>query len=149
MKFKVSTSNFLDIEFFQTLQDRFAEEFGIASIITDVNGVPLTKPSNFTDFCINHVRGCELGLKKCQFFDAYGGCKAQINKKPIIYPCHAGLIDFASPIIMGDVQVGCFPLSRRLLEVDKTIREIDLARVERERRTVTEATEDEDGLGDI
>ena len=40
-------------------------------------------------------------------------------------------------------------LSRRLLEVDKTIREIDLARTERERRTVTEATEDEDGLGDI
>lgn len=40
-------------------------------------------------------------------------------------------------------------LSRRLLEVDKTIREIDLAREERERQTVTEATEDEDGLGDI
>ena len=40
-------------------------------------------------------------------------------------------------------------LSRRLLEVDKTIREIDLARVERERRTVIEAIEDEDGLGDI
>ena len=116
MKFKVSTSNFLDIEFFQTLQDRFAEEFGIASIITDVNGVPLTRPSNFTDFCINHVRGCELGLKKCQFFDAYGGCKAQINKKPIIYPCHAGLIDFASPIIMGNVQVGCFLCGQVLTE---------------------------------
>lgn len=40
-------------------------------------------------------------------------------------------------------------LSRRLLEVDKTIREIDLAREECERQTVTEATEDEDGLGDI
>lgn len=40
-------------------------------------------------------------------------------------------------------------LSRRLLEVDKTIREIDLARAERERQTVIEATEDEDGLGDI
>lgn len=40
-------------------------------------------------------------------------------------------------------------LSRRLLEVDKTIREIDLAREERDRQTATEATEDEDGLGDI
>ena len=116
MKFKVTTNNFLDIEFFQTLQDRFAEEFGIASIITDVNGIPLTKPSNFTDFCINHVRSCEIGLKKCQFFDAYGGCKAQINKKPVIYPCHAGLIDFASPIIMGDTQVGCFLCGQVLTE---------------------------------
>ena len=116
MKFKVTTNNFLDIEFFQTLQDRFAEEFGIASIITDINGIPLTKPSNFTDFCINHVRSCEIGLKKCQFFDAYGGCKAQINKKPVIYPCHAGLIDFASPIIMGDTQVGCFLCGQILIE---------------------------------
>ena len=40
-------------------------------------------------------------------------------------------------------------LSRRLIEVDKSIREIDLAREERERQTATEATEDEDGLGDI
>jgi hypothetical protein len=40
-------------------------------------------------------------------------------------------------------------LTRRILEVDKTIREIDLAREERERQTATEATEDEDGLGDI
>jgi len=62
------------------------------------------------------VRGCELGLKKCQFFDAYGGCKAKINKKPIIYPCHAGLIDFASPIIMGDTQVGCFLCGQVLTE---------------------------------
>ena len=116
MKFKVTTNNFLDIEFFQTLQDRFAEEFGIASIITDVNGVPLTKPSNFTEFCIKHVRACEEGLKKCQFFDAYGGCKAKINKEPIIYPCHAGLTDFASPIILGETQVGCFLCGQVLTE---------------------------------
>ena len=116
MGIEVSTENFLDIDFFQTLQDRFAEEFGIASIITDVNGVPLTKPSNFTDFCIKHVRGCEKGLEKCQYFDSYGGCKAKENKKPIIYPCHAGLIDFASPIIMGDTQVGCFLCGQILTE---------------------------------
>ena len=116
MKFKVTTDNFLDIEFFQTLQDRFAEEFGIASIITDVNGIPLTKPSNFTEFCIKHVRACEEGLKKCQFFDSYGGCKAKINKEPIIYPCHAGLTDFASPIILGETQVGCFLCGQVLTE---------------------------------
>lgn len=40
-------------------------------------------------------------------------------------------------------------LSRRILEVDREIREIDLARAERERQSATEATEDEDGLGDI
>ena len=34
------SDDFLDIEFFQILQNRFAEEFGIASVITDTNGIP-------------------------------------------------------------------------------------------------------------
>ena len=62
------------------------------------------------------MRGCEEGLKKCQFFDAYGGCKAKINKEPIIYRCHAGLTDFASPIILGETQVGCFLCGQVLTE---------------------------------
>lgn len=42
-KGKNISDDFLDIEFFQILQNRFAEEFGIASIITDINGSPITK----------------------------------------------------------------------------------------------------------
>ena len=90
---------FLDIEFFQILQDRLAEEFGIGSVITDINGLPLTTPSNFSDFCIKHTRGTEIGMKKC-----------------MLYRCHAGLIDFASPIIMGDTLVGCFLCGQVLSE---------------------------------
>lgn len=115
MEFKQTTKDFLDVEFFQTLQDRFSEEFGIASVITDVTGLPITKPSNFTNFC-NLIRCTSAGDKKCQFFDSYGGCKANIDKKPIIYPCHAGLIDFASPILLGDTLVGCFLCGQILTE---------------------------------
>ena len=109
-------SEFLDIEFFQILQDRLAEEFGIGSVITDINGLPLTRPSNFSDFCINHTRKTEIGLKKCMLCDAYGGLKAKSLKKPIVYKSHAGLIDFASPIIMGDTLVGCFLCGQVLSE---------------------------------
>lgn len=107
---------FLDIEFLQILQDRLAEEFGIGSIITDINGLPLTKPSNFSEFCIKHTRGTEAGLKKCMLCDAYGGVKAKTLKKPIVYRCHAGLIDFASPIIMENTLVGCFLCGQVLSE---------------------------------
>lgn len=107
---------FLDIEFLQILQDRLAEEFEIGSIITDVNGLPLTKPSNFSEFCIKHTRGTEIGLKKCMLCDAYGGVKAKTLKKPIVYRCHAGLIDFASPIIMENTLVGCFLCGQILSE---------------------------------
>ena len=44
------------------------------------------------------------------------GLKAKSLKKPIVYKCHAGLIDFASPIIMGDTLVGCFLCGQVLSE---------------------------------
>lgn len=55
-------------------------------------------------------------MKKCMLCDAYGGLKAKSLKKPIVYRCHAGLIDFASPIIMGDTLVGCFLCGQVLSE---------------------------------
>ena len=94
-KGKNISDDFLDIEFFQILQNRFAEEFGIASVITDINGLPITEPSNFTEFCSIHTRGTTIGFKKCMLCDAYGGIKAKALKKPVVYRCHAGLIDFA------------------------------------------------------
>lgn len=108
MKNKEDLSEYLDIEFFQTLQDKLAFEFGIGSIITDIDGKPLTKQSNFSDFCGKCIRGSKLGLKRCMECDSYGGNKAKELKKPVIYKCHAGLIDFASPIIIKDKIVGCF-----------------------------------------
>ncbi|WP_319201011.1 PocR ligand-binding domain-containing protein [uncultured Ilyobacter sp.] len=108
--------NSLDVEFFQILQDRLSKEFQISSVITDVNGFPITKPSNFTEFCGNHTRKTELGLKKCMLCDSYGGTKAMLLKKPIVYKCHAGLIDFASPILMGDKLIGCFLCGQVLSE---------------------------------
>lgn len=104
----LENNNFLDLKFFQILQDKIAEEFGIGSIITDINGLPLTKPSNFSEFCINYTRRTSKGFEKCMLCDAYGGIQAKTLKKPVVYRCHAGLIDFASPIIINESLVGCF-----------------------------------------
>jgi len=101
-------SDFIDLEFFQVLQDKLAKEFGIASVIVDEEGTPLTVPSNFTNFCEKYIRNSKAGLKKCMACDAYGGNSARNLKKPVIYRCHAGLIDFASPIIIEDITIGYF-----------------------------------------
>lgn len=50
----------IDIDFLQKFQDLFAEIMGVASITVDEKG-PITKPSNFTDFCIKYTRGSEEG----------------------------------------------------------------------------------------
>ena len=116
MKNRDNSSEYLDIEFFQTLQDKLAAEFGIASIITDINGKPITHQSNFSDFCSKYTRGSKIGFQRCMKCDSYGGNRAKELKKPVIYKCHAGLIDFASPIIIKDKIVGCFLCGQILAE---------------------------------
>lgn len=98
----------LDIDFFKKIQDRLSAEFGIASVITDIDGVPLIEPSNFSSFCIKYVRKTECGFNNCKACDALGGYSAMRIMKPVIYTCHTGLTDFAAPIIVGGKLVGCF-----------------------------------------
>lgn len=98
----------LDIEFFQKIQDRLSDEFGIASVITDIDGNPLTNNSNFSSFCMNYVRQSPEGLNNCKYCDAIGGFSAKRIMRPVIYTCHTGLTDFASPIIIDGQLVGCF-----------------------------------------
>ncbi|MCI5724505.1 MULTISPECIES: PocR ligand-binding domain-containing protein [Fusobacterium] len=98
----------LDIDFFKKVQDRLAAEFGIASVITDIDGEPLVEPSNFSSFCMNYVRKTKCGFNNCKACDAIGGYSAKRIMKPVIYTCHTGLTDFAAPIIVSGKLVGCF-----------------------------------------
>jgi len=97
---KITLSDLVDIDFLQGLQDNFAETMGVASITVDDNG-PITKPSNFTDFCTNYIRASEIGSKKCNECDIEGGKLAMEKGEPVIYDCHAGLTHFIVPIIVA------------------------------------------------
>lgn len=89
----------IDINFLQELQDDFANAMGIASITVDYNG-PITNPSNFTEFCLKHVRSSNLGLDRCNKGYMDNGELAVVKGEPLIYTCHAGLINFIIPIIV-------------------------------------------------
>lgn len=93
-------TDLIDIELLQELQDTFAKTMGVASIAVDDKG-PITKPSNFTDFCIKYTRGTEEGYKRCNACDIRWGKVAAESGKPVIYDCHSGLRDFAVPIVVG------------------------------------------------
>lgn len=86
--------------------DDFLEAFtkvtGVASIIADVNGQPITQPHNFSVLCKNYCRYTESGRKKCWESDSYGGRKSANSKRRFIYKClNAGLLDSAFPIIIN------------------------------------------------
>lgn len=101
-------TDLIDVESLQKIQDAFSDMSGIASMITDANGVVLTKPSKFTEFCGKYVRNTEEGRKRCQKCDRMGVEKAARAGGSCAYFCHAGMVAFAAPIIAHGHLVGCF-----------------------------------------
>jgi len=84
----------------QRIQDLFAKATGVASIITNPDGTPITKPSNFCHLCINIIRQTELGLKNCYYSDAIIG--RHHPEGPIVQPClSGGLWDAGASITVG------------------------------------------------
>jgi ligand-binding sensor protein len=95
-----------DMDFLQRLQDNFAKSVGMSAVTVDINGVPITKPTDWTDFCMKHTRNSALGCKRCQENDRVGGETAARTGRPFVYECHAGLMDFGAPIMVNGKQIG-------------------------------------------
>lgn len=102
----VKLTDVIDVEFLQKFQDDFALGVGVASVTVDLDGTPVTKPSNYTKFCQDFTHSTETGDKRCAESHKRGGEEAARTGKPCVYECHAGLIDFAVPIMLGDRQIG-------------------------------------------
>jgi len=101
----LSLSELADIKLLQEFQDTFAKAMNVASITVDDKG-PITRPSNFTDFCTKYTRGSTLGYKNCVDCDIKWGKIAAERGEPVIYTCHTGLTDFAVPIIVAGQHIG-------------------------------------------
>ena len=101
----IQLNKLIDVNILQNIQDIFAKATHVAAVAVDYEGKPITKPSNFSDFC-NEIRKDKNLREKCYKCDAYGGIQSLINKKPHIYKCHAGLFDFSVPIIIENNYIG-------------------------------------------
>lgn len=66
-------TNIFNLEKIQKIQDEFSAATGVASIITQVDGTPITKSSNFCCFCNDMVRKTEKGLKNSILSDSIIG----------------------------------------------------------------------------
>jgi ligand-binding sensor protein len=105
-KEKVQIDELLDLDFIQEFQDEFANSLGISSVTVDLDGNPITSPSGFTEFCDYIRSSSEEGLRRCKKCDREGGKKANESGEPVVYECHAGLCDFAVPIVIEGDQIG-------------------------------------------
>ncbi|RDY29520.1 PocR ligand-binding domain-containing protein [Lachnotalea glycerini] len=126
----VKVMDVIDLNTLQKFLDNFAESMGIASVAVDMDGNPLTKPSSYTKICDKLIHSTKIGDDRCAVSHKRGGEEAAKAGKPYIYKCHAGLIDFAAPIMINGVQIGTI-LGGQILtsqpksdEFKKTAREI-------------------------
>jgi PAS domain S-box-containing protein len=94
-------TDLFDLDEIQEIQDAFAAATGVASIITDPAGIPITKSSGFCRLCEQIIRKTSRGLQNCYHSDKMIG---KMNPDgPIAQPClSGGLWDGGTSIQVGD-----------------------------------------------
>ncbi len=97
---EVKFTDLFPLEDIQRIQDSFADAAGVASIITEVDGTPITRPSNFCRLCSELIRKTPRGLANCYRSDAIIGGKHV--EGPIVQPCLSGaLMDAGASITVA------------------------------------------------
>lgn len=102
----LQVQDIFDMDFLQQFQENFAKSLGMTAVTVDLQGNPITKPSFWTKFCMEYTRKSPVGCKRCMECDRLGGETSARNGRPAVYECHAGLMDFAAPIMLNGRQIG-------------------------------------------
>ena len=91
--------NALPLHCMQPIQDVFAEIADVGSVVTDKEGVPLTRISNSCDFC-KLILGSTEGRQKC--FASWKKVAVHAGELPEFFSCHAGLQYARGRIVVED-----------------------------------------------
>lgn len=103
---KIKLTELIDVKILQRIQDAFSEFTGMAALMTDEKGMPVTESSGFTQLCMELVRKSDKGRHRCEQCDRMGAINTYENGEPTVYSCHAGLIDYAAPIMVNEYMIG-------------------------------------------
>lgn len=104
----IKLTDVISVEALQQIQDGFSRYTGMAALTTDSDGVPVTRGSGFTRFCMELTRQSKEGCRHCEECDKNGALLTLKNGHATVYDCHAGLVDFAAPIMVEGMFLGSF-----------------------------------------
>ena len=100
-----SLLDMIPLEDLQQIQDALAEINGVASVITDAEGNPLTMPSNELAIC-EIVRQSEHGAVDCMAESGEVLSKIKEKQRPVSVSCEQlGIFKAAVPIIIDDMHL--------------------------------------------
>lgn len=120
-----SLLDFIPIEKLQEIQDAFAKANGVASTITEIDGTPITKPSNHSQVC-TMIRATEVGMSRCIESGEHLGLEAAKQMIPIHKMClSCGFTDASAPIVVNGQHIANWLIGQNnVRDVDeKKIRE--------------------------
>ncbi|MGE4543233.1 MAG: methyl-accepting chemotaxis protein [Pedobacter sp.] len=106
----VKVEEVLDPAVLRQYQKSFTAVTGMKNLVAEQDGTPVAMQSlnEFSTFCFGLVRQSKEGAVRCQGDDAKGGRVSGETGKPYAYECHAGLVDFAVPIVVDGRQIGAW-----------------------------------------
>jgi len=111
-------SDFFDLSEIQGIQDSFSSAIGVASLITEVDGTPITNSSNICYLCNQIVRKTEKGRKNCILSNSIIGIPKKDGAR--IQRClGAGLICAAASIIIDGKHVANWLIGQVIDEDDE------------------------------
>lgn len=110
---------YIDIDVLQRILENLAKATGIAFVTVDIKGNPVADYVGFTKFC-RYIRNMGEYKEICYQCDAHGGLHATIKGEPYIYKCHAGLVDFAVPIMVNGNYLGAILAGQVKVEDDES-----------------------------
>lgn len=100
------------------LQD-FHQLTGLRAVVFDAYGMDvLSYPPELPEYC-RLIRQSPKGATGCHLCDQNACRTATQRKQTIIYPCHAGLIEVITPILINDAAVGFLLLSHIVQGADE------------------------------
>lgn len=108
-----------DTEQLLVLLRDFYELTGLRTVVFDEWGMDiLSYPRELPAYC-RLVRGTPAGAQGCRLCDQRACRQARRDRKALIYPCHAGLIEAITPVEVDGVVVGYLLLSHIVQGADE------------------------------
>lgn len=114
----IKMEHIFSIEKWEVVQDSLAETTGMAILMVDYKGRPVTKHSCCCEFC-EKVRADEVLKKYCEKCDSRGGVEAVRENKPYIYKCCFGMVDVAIPIVFKETYLGAVMIGQVRTDYEK------------------------------
>ncbi len=96
----------IELEKLQQLQESLAAVTNLATIIIDIDGRTVTRPSNFSEVC-RLVQRTEKGREICDRSDQERTDRASLTDEPVYHMCQCcGFLDGAVPISIDGCRIG-------------------------------------------